>query len=399
MSEKTAAAPRARKRSPLFALWLVPAVPLAIAALCWLLLTVHPETGSGTVSGRRSGVFDVSAPMERIFTGSEAEALQALTTAGDGETPLPVIRKVYTIPEDALTAPQPDPARFGETDDPAVVQAVVESAAELLDGQELCWSPDIERMEGTLIKYYCDETILVICWKEGIGHYAASFMEIKLADGSQIRRALSGGSYGSSVHTRASDMARSVNAVAAINGDFYDYRRLGITVYQRKVYRVEPARVESAFFTASGDMIFSHMGELAGEGEAQRFVDENDVVFGIAFGPILVENGELRQVPDYPVGEPNAQYSRSVIAQKDTLHYLLMTLGQEGRYTHRTTVNETAQIILARGVRNAYTLDGGQTATLVFHGATFNRVDWDNERTMSDIIYFATAIPEEEWQT
>ena len=76
-----------------------------------------------------------------------------------------------------------------------------------------------------------------------------------------------------------------------------------------------------------------------------------------------------------------------------------MTLGQEGRYTHRTTVNETAQIILARGVRNAYTLDGGQTATLVFHGATFNRVDWDNERTMSDIIYFATAIPEEEWQT
>ena len=28
---------------------------------------------------------------------------------------------------------------------------------------------------------------------------------------------------------------------------------------------------------------------------------------------------------------------------------------------------------------------------MIFNGSTFNRVDWDSERTMSDIIYFATA--------
>jgi hypothetical protein len=50
-------------------------------------------------------------------------------------------------------------------------------------------------------------------------------------------------------------------------------------------------------------------------------------------------------------------------------------------------------------VKNAYTLDGGQTSTLVFRDEPFNRVDWDFERTMSDIIYFATAVPEEEWQS
>lgn len=369
-------------------IWLIFVVPLALAALCWVLLTLHPETGS-VVSSGRAGSVDVSARVDRLVTGSAGDALDGIA----------VIKKIYAIPEEDLVAPAPNPVCYGATDDPAVVMAVIEQASDLLDGQELVWNPDIERMEGTLIEYYYDETILVICWKEGIDYMAANFAEVKIADGSQIRRALAGGTYGSSVHLRASDMAKSANAVLAINGDFYDYRRLGITVYQRRVYRVEPQRVDSAFFTASGDMIFAHMGELTEPGEAQSFVTDHDVVFGVAFGPILVENGELRQVADYPVGEPNAQYSRSVIAQKDELHYLLMTLGQEGRYTHRTTVNEAARIIQARGVRNAYTLDGGQTATLVLHGEPFNRVDWDFERNMSDIIYFATAIPEEEWQT
>ena len=41
---------------------------------------------------------------------------------------------------------------------------------------------------------------------------------------------------------------------------------------------------------------------------------------------------------------------------------------------------------------SAYALDGGQTATMIFDGSPFNRVDWDSERTMSDIVYFATAI-------
>ena len=363
-------------------------IALSLLALGWVLLNLHPETGS--VTARSQAVrFDAAGRVDRFVTNAAGDALEGIA----------VIKKVYTIPEEDLVAPKPNEACYGETSDPAVIQAVIDSAAPLLEGQELVWNPDIEFMEGSVMRYYCDDTILVICWKEGVDRCAVSFAEVKIAHGSQLRRALAGNSYGSSVQLRASDMARTANAVVAINGDFYDYRRLGITVYQRKVYRVVPNKVESCFFTADGDMLFSHMKELAGEGEAQRFVEDNDVVFGIAFGPILVENYELRQVDDYPVGEPNNQYSRSVIAQKDKLHYLLMTMGQEGVYTHRAQINDVAKIIHARGVKNAYTLDGGQTSTLVFRDEPFNRVDWDFERTMSDIIYFATAVPEEEWQS
>lgn len=300
----------------------------------------------------------------------------------------------YTIPENE-TAPQPNPSLFGETTDPAVIQSLIDRSAALLEGQALSWNPDIERMEGTTMRYYCDESILVITWKEAINGAAVTFAEVKIADGSQLRRALAGGRYNSGIRQKATVMGEEENAVIAFSGDFYDIRSLGITVFQRQLYRNEPQRVDTAFFTAEGDMIFSHRGELAGAGEAQAFIEQNNVLFSVAFGPILVENGELRtETERYPVGEINAQYSRAVIAQKDHLHYLLMTTGEEGRCWKRMTVNEAGKLIFEKGVQKAYTLDGGQTATIAMQGSTVNRVDWDKERTMSDIIFFVSAIPE-----
>ena len=51
------------------------------------------------------------------------------------------------------------------------------------------------------------------------------------------------------------------------------------------------------------------------------------------------------------------------------------------------------------GVPKAYTLDGGQTAVMIFNGDLINSVEFGNQRAVSDIIYFATAIPEKQkWE-
>ena len=142
-------------------------------------------------------------------------------------------------------------------------------------------------------------------------------------------------------------------------------------------------------------MLFSHRGELKEKGEAEQFVKDNDVVFGLAFGPILVENGEATHTASYPVGEVQFHYSRSAIGQLDSLHYLLMTAGFDAWYDNVPDINQTAQYIQAKGVDKAYALDGGGTAEIVVDGKAFNHVDFDTERPMSDIIYFVTALPEE----
>ena len=370
---------------PAFSFGYLILIVLSILALVWALVNIHPGTGTNTGSTTENRL-DLVGKLDVFMNNSASDALENVA----------YIRKIYTIPESDLVAPKPDQSKFGSTTDPAVVQAVVDSAAELLEGQELIWNPDIVLMEGSEIEYYCDETILVIAWKEAINNSACSFVEVKIAHGSQLRRALSDNTYGSSVYMYPTQMAQNANAVVAINGDFYGHRSCGITIYQRQLYRFNPRSLESCFFTASGDMIFTHVGELNTEDDVKRFVQDNDIVFSVSFGPILVENGEKKTTNTYLVGEVDIQYSRAAIGQVDKLHYLLMSINEEGVYKNRVTINQAADLIYAKGVPNAYALDGGQTATIVMNGETFNRPDWGNERIMTDIIYFATAIPGEE---
>ena len=384
-AKKVQAEPQAVPSRPAFSLGYALLIVLAILALLWVAMNVHPGTGTAVASSTENRL-DLVGKLDVFMNNAASSALENVT----------YIKKIYTIPESDLVAPEPDPAKFGVTDDPMVVQAVVDSAAELLDGQTLIWNPDIVRMEGTQIQYYCDDTILVIAWKEAINNSACTFAEVKIAHGSQLRRALSDNTYGSSVQMYPTQMAENANAVIAINGDFYGHRPFGITVYQRQLYRFNPKTLETCFFTASGDMLFTHAGELTDEESVKKLVADNDITFSVSFGPILVENGQLKTTDSYLVGEIDTQYSRAAIGQVDKLHYLLMSINEEGAYQRRVPMNVAAEYIYSKGVVNAYALDGGQTATIVMQGKTVNRPDWGNERLMTDIIYFATALPGEE---
>ena len=49
--------------------------------------------------------------------------------------------------------------------------------------------------------------------------------------------------------------------------------------------------------------------------------------------------------------------------------------------------------MIAHNCYNAYTLDGGQTASILIGGELINPVQFGEERPVSDIYYFATAVP------
>ena len=49
------------------------------------------------------------------------------------------------------------------------------------------------------------------------------------------------------------------------------------------------------------------------------------------------------------------------------------------------------------GCREAYNLDGGNSAVLFYNGKMLNN-KMGQERDVTDMIYFATAVPPEEWE-
>lgn len=317
------------------------------------------------------------------------------TGAAQVQADAPLLEKTYTLDPYATKGPAPDRDGFGATDDPAVVQAVVEQAADLLDGQTLNWSPDIQIKPGSKIQYYYDETILAIVWKEVRKNAVVTFAEIKLADASQLLRRVAQDKVGNHNWQTPTKMSKDSNAVVAISGDFYLMRGVGVSVYQGELYRNEPVYLDHCFVDYSGNLILTQHGTLKKK-EVPQFVEDNDVNFCVAFGPILVQDGVKQKVPQYSLGEINDTYARAAIGQVDELHYILMTINSEGKYGNQGVIADSIKYMYEMNCRDAYALDGGRTASLTLNGKLVNTVNHGGERTMSDIISFVSAIPEDE---
>ena len=358
---------------------------ITLLTFVWVSKNVHPDSGTVTAAAVQNNTNLVSR-LDMYVNNAKSEAL------GD----LAYIRKLYTIPETNTVAPKPNAAAFGKTDDMSVIQSVIDDAAELLDGQELVWSPDLDFYPDNYVYYYRDATILALVWRERINNRSATVAEIKIADGSQIRRKLSEDTYGSSVQSYASKLAESANAVVAMNADFYGFRQIGVTVYQRQLFRFSPDRLDNCFINSKGDMLFMKAGSIADEAQMYQYIADNDVLYSLSFGPILVDNGELQYCSSYPIGEIDREYSRAGLGMVDELHYVYMTVNHCNGQNPRCNVNEFAEIMYSKGCYKAYNLDGGQTSEIVFNGQPVNYIDFGAERTVTDIIYFATALPESE---
>ena len=374
-------------------------VLLLLSCLCvlWVLNNVHP--GSGTVVRGKPRI-DLAA---RI---SPDEIAAEPMRAGEPVT----IKKHYVIDENAVVAPAPDPACFGtiSIEEPEKVLEIIQQARDyglLGEDETVAFDPNVTFYYDEDIEYYLDETILVICWKEVIDGNTCSFVEIKIADASQFRRKFADDTFASANQYYSTEMHKSTNAVVTLNADFYQNRDFGVVVYDRKLYRFPTATytgsykkyncLETCFVNDEGDFLFTELGQNFTQEELEQYIADNDILFSISFGPVLVRDGQVRECDWYPVGEIDRGYSRAGIGQVDKLHYLYMSLNHSPEKEARWTVNQFAQHFGEKPVRNAYCLDGGQTGEIVFQGRAYNHVDVVNgqkERPVSDNIYFATAI-------
>lgn len=302
-------------------------------------------------------------------------------------------KKEYRISDTAAAAPVPDETCYGEAASPAELDWLLDKAAEVLDGQKLYFSTDIETYVGSPVHYYLDETIFAITWKQVIQNTVFTFSEVKLMHPSQFRRYLTGGEFGSGTLSKPTEMSKTVNAVVACSADFYAYRRKGITVTNGVVNKYIPGIPDSCFIDRNGDMLLERNLEFADAAQAQAYVDEHNINFSLSFGPILVKDGEYSAPKGYILGEVKERFPRAAICQMDTLHYLFAAANMDKYYWTPVTMEDFAQCIYETGCRQAYALDGGQTATVVMNNTLMNNVNYGSERLISDIIYFATAKP------
>lgn len=378
------------ERKKQFSLWRIllttlvsiPALYLTMSILNWALISIGVPGNSASAGSMELAIMD---RYDMQMTNQISSALEGVLS----------IEKVYWLNDDDQIAPEPDPEKFGTTTDPASMQGFLDEAKELLGVEETVFSTDVTLLYGSKITYYLDETIMVITWKEIRHGSVYTISEVKIAHPSQFRRFVADGVYGSDKQYQTTDMAATVNAVTASSGDFYKFRSMGVSVYQGQVMRMNN-KVDTCFITEDGDMLFVPRGTMSAKEEAQKFVDENKVRFSLAFGPILVDNFQKVPVKGvYPLGEVEDRYPRAALCKMgDDLHYLLIASNQESGYDNVPNISTFADQMVEMGCEKAYALDGGQTAVIVTNDKLINRPSYGYQRLISDIIYFATAIPD-----
>lgn len=291
-----------------------------------------------------------------------------------------------------LIAPVPNPKGYGQVMKISDLDWFAEKAAPLLDGQTLYFGNDREQLPGSVVNYYLDDSIATVTWKEPYGTTVLTFAEVVIADGSQFRRFLADGRYGADTQYTTTEMAQTVNAVLASSGDFYKFHYNGIVVYENTVRNVYTNKADTCYINADGDLLFGYQDVKLTKEEAQQFVDENNIRFSLAFGPILVDNGVRCEPKNYDLGEVNSISPRAALCQMGPRHYLIVTANHEDDYPSALNIHQFAERIAATGCQKAYTLDGGQTAAIALDGKLVNRVLYGQQRSISDIIYFATSV-------
>ena len=300
-----------------------------------------------------------AAPEEAPDSGITMSIAEIVAMVTDAAHEVAEKARHFTIPEDALVAPKPIEECYGtcSMDHPEVVMDLIQRARDSgLLGQDetVAFRPDANfyhGYHGRNFEYYLDDTIMVILWKENVEGKCCSFAEVKIADASQFRRKLANDSFGPGPQFLASELGEQVNAVVTMNADYYRPRHYGIVVYNRELCRFETDYVinnclryncvDSMFVTASGDFLYKRQGEEDTLESISAFIQENDVLFSLAFGPVLVLDGEAVECRWYPMGEVHEGYSRAGIGQMGERHYLYMSLNH-GNQEARWTINQIA---------------------------------------------------------
>lgn len=233
---------------------------------------------------------------------------------------------------------------------------------------------------------YHDATLDVKLHKFHIYNADVTVAFVQIADPDQLRTQQAK-KYPSKATARIDTIAKPVKSVFAVNGDWFTYRNDGIVYRNGELLRSrEMPEDEGLAIDINGNF---HIVSPMTEAEYAKL--EVPVMQSFAFGPALVVDGEVPEII-----RKLTYRQRMAIGQVDELCYVFVAAdGTNEDDGEGLSVPELAQLMHDLGAKIAYNLDGGQSTSMLMGNTKVNGHP-KTMRAIGDIIYFTTAVPDEE---
>ncbi len=235
---------------------------------------------------------------------------------------------------------------------------------------------------------YSDDNISITLTEKTVSNTQVYIADITVSSAEYLKTALAQNTYGTNVTAKTSITAANNNAILAVNGDYYGANSTGYVIRNGVVYR-DTVREDSS----NGDLAIYKDGSFKIIYEDEISADQlvkDGVVNLLAFGPSLVENGEIVVDTNSEVGQSMASNPRTAIGIIDENHYIIVVSDGRTSESQGLSLYELAEVMKSYGVKTAYNLDGGGSSTLYFNGKVINKPTTNgniSERAVSDIVY------------
>lgn len=211
--------------------------------------------------------------------------------------------------------------------------------------------------------------------------------DIMLSSPAYLQTALAQNSYGRNVTEKTSEMAQTVGAILAINGDYYGTQEEGYVLRNGVLYR-NTASSGQADLVIYKDGSFSVINEEDVTAE-ELLADGAQQI--LSFGPALIEESAVVVSEGDEVGKAKASNPRTAIGVVDDLHYVFVVSDGRTEESAGLSLSQLAEFMQGLGVVTAYNLDGGGSSTMYFNGEVINKPTTSGrsieERSVSDIVY------------
>ena len=180
-------------------------------------------------------------------------------------------------------------------------------------------------------------------------------------------------------------MAQNINAILAINGDYYGVQNTGYVLKNGKIYRNISSGRE--------DLVIYKDGSFKIINEDDISLEEllNDGAYNVlSFGPSLINNNNITVNENTEVGRAMSSNPRTAIGLIDDNHYVFVVSDGRTSESEGLSLYELATFMKKLNVETLYNLDGGGSSTMYFNGNIINNPTTSgriSERKVSDIVY------------
>ena len=226
----------------------------------------------------------------------------------------------------------------------------------------------------TLNEYYENDTKIYVA-------------DVEVKDSSLLKTAFAQSSYGKNLTEKTSTIAKRVNAILAINGDYYGVQEKGYVLRNGVIYRNKSKNNQE-------DLVIYEDGSFEIINESDITLEELQELGAyqvLSFGPALVEEGSISVTTSDEVGKAMSSNPRTAIGIISDNHYVFVVSDGRTEESEGLSLYELATFMKNLGCKTAYNLDGGGSSTMYFNGKVVNNPTTNgnriNERSISDIVY------------